>query len=178
MKILNAYSRFLNVLERIVRVLLVASLGAMVAIMMLQVIMRYVFSNALPWCEELTCYLGMVVILLGLGIASRRESHLQVDFLIRLYGPRLRSLLGAVFSVVSVVVMIIFCKYTISTITHTVSVSAVLPLKISQVYYAFLVGGVLVILYSIETAARHMVAFFNKGDLPPIPAYGKKGVSA
>lgn len=45
--------------------------------------------------------------MLGLGIASRSDSHLQVDFLTRLYKPKVRCLMAAIWSVVTIVIMAI-----------------------------------------------------------------------
>ena len=56
MKVLNAYSKFLDVLTKVLRAILIVLLASMVLIMIYQVIMRYIFSNARPWCEELTCW--------------------------------------------------------------------------------------------------------------------------
>lgn len=166
MRALNAYSKFLDVLTKILRVILIIILAAMVLIMFYQVIMRYVFNNAQPWCEELTLYLGIACIFLGLGIATRKESHLQVDFLIRLYGPRLRCLMTAICSIVAVVIMIIFAYYSVSLIHHATARSVTLPITMAQVYTIFPIGSVLVCLYSLEIIAKNLIGFFNGGKLP------------
>jgi len=175
MKVLTAYARFLDVLTKIIRVIITLSLSAMVLIMAFQTVMRYVFHSAQPWCEELTCYLGVATIMLALGIASRSESHLQVDFLIRLYGPRMRCLVSALFSAAAVVVMIIVCIYTVSLMGHAVSVSATLPIKMSQVYAIFLTGSAILALYSVEVTARNLIGFFHNGEVPVLSPEKKEG---
>ena len=75
MKVLNAYSKFLDVLTKILRAILIVLLASMVLIMIYQVIMRYIFSNARPWCEELTLYIAIFSIMLGLGIATIRTMN-------------------------------------------------------------------------------------------------------
>ena len=54
---IKAYSKFLDILEKIQIVLLTVSVPAMVLIMFYQVIMRYVFANSPAWSEELVRYL-------------------------------------------------------------------------------------------------------------------------
>lgn len=54
MKVLNAYSKFLDVLTKILRAILIILLASMVIIMIYNVICRYIFSDAKPWAEELT----------------------------------------------------------------------------------------------------------------------------
>ena len=173
MKVLNAYSRFLNILTKILRVILIALLSAMVLITFFQVIMRYVFSNAQPWCEELTLYLSMLSIMLALGIASRHDSHLQVDFVTRLYGPKLRCLMTALWSAVTVVAMVVFAYYGIKLIGHAAARSFTLPITMGQVYTVFPIGAIILILYSLEIIARNIVGFCNDGQLPALP--GKQG---
>lgn len=168
MRLLNAYSKFLDGLTKILRVVLIVLLSAMVLIMFYQVIMRYVFTNAQPWCEELTLYLGIFCIFLGLGIATRKESHLQVDFLMRLYGPRTKCLMTGICSVVAVVIMIVFCIYSISLIGHATAKSVTLPITMAHVYAVFPVGSILVCLYSVELIAKNFIGFFHNGELPQL----------
>ena len=54
---IKAYSKFLDILEKIQRVILTVSVPAMVLIMFYQVVMRYVFHNSPAWSEELVRYL-------------------------------------------------------------------------------------------------------------------------
>ena len=175
MALLNKYSKFLDLLTKILRVIIITLLAAMVIIMTFQSIMRYVFSHALPWCEELTLYLSMLCIMLALGIACRKNSHLEVDFITRLYSPRFKCLTTALFSVVAIVVMIIFGKYTLSLIDHATGVSVTMPITMGQIYYVYLVGAIVVCLYSIEIIFRNIVGFFNGGELPPLPSELKEG---
>lgn len=168
MQLLHAYSRFLDALTRVLRVILIAMLAAMVLIMFFQVIMRYVFSNAQPWCEELTLYLGVFNIFLGLGIASRQESHLQVDFLLRLYTPRVKCLMTALCSIIAIGVMVVFAVYSVSLMHHATGQSFTMPIKMKQIYAAFPIGSVLVCLYSVEIVARNLIGFFHNGELPEL----------
>ena len=79
MKVLNAYSKFLDVLTKILRAILIILLASMVIIMIYNVICRYIFSDAKPWAEELTLYISIFSIMLGLGIASRSDPAVQAQ---------------------------------------------------------------------------------------------------
>ena len=176
MKVLNAYSKFLDVLTKILRAILIVLLASMVLIMIYQVIMRYIFSNARPWCEELTLYIAIFSIMLGLGIASRSDSHLQVDFLTRLYKPKVRCLMAAIWSVVTIVIMAIFAYYSVSLmVNHATARSVTLPITMKEIYMAFPIGSAILILYSIEIIARNLVGFAHGGELPALPGREKGG---
>ena len=149
MQVLNAYSRVLVVLSKILRAILIVLLASMVIIMIYNVICRYIFSDAKPWAEELTLYISIFSIMLGLGIASRSDSHLQVDYLTRLYKPKVRCLMAAR--------------------------SVTLPITMREIYMAFPIGSAILILYSIEIIARNLVGFAHGGELPALPGREKGG---
>lgn len=178
MKILNAYSKFLDKLTKVLKAILIAMLAVMVLIMFYQVIMRYIFSNAKPWAEELTLYISIFMIMLALGIASRNDSHLQVDFLTRMYKPKMRCFMTAFWSIVSIIVMALFAYFSVSLMGHATARSVTLPITMAQVYTAFPIGAVILILYSIEIAARNIVGFKNNGELPALPSEQNGGGEA
>ena len=179
MKVLNAYSKFLDVLTKVLRAILIILLASMVIIMIYNVICRYIFSDAKPWAEELTLYISIFSIMLGLGIASRSDSHLQVDFLTRLYKPKIRCLMTAIWSVVTIVIMLVFGYYAISLmVNHATARSVTLPITMKQIYTVFPVSAFILILYSIEIVARNMVGFFHDGEVPALPGAEEKGGAA
>lgn len=168
MKLLNMYSRFLDILTKILKALLGSVLAVMVLIMLYQVVMRYAFDSPKAWCEELALYLCVFAVMLGLGVASRNDAHLQVDFLTRLYKPKIRCLMTAIWSVVAIIAMLIFAYYSISLIGHATGKSVTLPITMAAVYTAFPIGAAIIIIYSIEIAAKNFIGFFNDGELPPL----------
>ncbi|WP_312280919.1 TRAP transporter small permease [Oscillibacter sp.] len=159
---LTYYTRFLDGVQRVIKVLEIILLAAITLIMVYQCMMRYIFQNAQPWCEELALYLSIYSIFLGIPIAVRRDSHLQVDFLLAFMSKKFRYLISAISSVAAIVFMLVFCYYGLSLIQHATSASTTLPLKMRDIYYSFPVGAVLVILFSVEAAVRNFLNFLGK----------------
>ena len=73
--------------DRCVILLGVASLGILVFVAFLQVVMRYVFSHALPWAEELCRFMFIALAYVGIALTMRGDRHLCVDLLLT-YSPR------------------------------------------------------------------------------------------
>ena len=71
----------------------VISLGLLVAVAFLQVVMRYVFSNALPWPEELCRFLFIAVAYVGIALTMRSDNHLCVDLLLTYSSPAIKKAL-------------------------------------------------------------------------------------
>ncbi len=168
---LTYYTRFLDGVQRVIKVLEIILLAAITLIMVYQCAMRYIFQNAQPWCEELALYLSIYSIFLGIPIAVRRDSHLQVDFLLAFMSKKVRYLVSAISSVAAIIFMIVFCYYGLSLIQHATSASTTLPLKMRDIYYSFPIGAALVILFSVEAAIKNFFNFLGKA---PVDS-GKEG---
>ena len=68
---------------------------AMCAVILLQVVARYVFNNALPWPEELGRYLFLVCAWASITLCVEKREHLRVDML-QLFFPALQRSLNVV----------------------------------------------------------------------------------
>ena len=161
---LSVYSRFLDGVQKVLKVLEIILLAAITLIMVYQCVMRYCFQHAQPWCEELSLYLMIYSVFLGIPIAVRRDSHLQVDFLLSFVPQRGRYLISAISAVVAVIFMVVFCVYGVSLIQHATGASTTLPLRMQDVYYSFPIGSVLMILFSVESAAKNFLTFLKWDD--------------
>lgn len=166
MKALKAYSKVLDMIEKVIRVIEIILLAAMTLIIFYQCIMRYVFSSSQPWCEELTLILSIYSVLIGIAICSRRESHLQVDFVLNFMSKKIRCLMTALCTLASIVVMVLVCLYAIQLLPFATAKSITLPITIKEVYMAFPLGAVLTILFAFETAAKNFLGFLNNGEIP------------
>jgi C4-dicarboxylate transporter DctQ subunit len=69
----------LRVLDRLEEYLTAALLAAMTLLAFVQVVLRYVFDSGLIWALEATTYLFGWLVLIGLSIGVRRNSHIAID---------------------------------------------------------------------------------------------------
>lgn len=166
MAFLKVYSRILDVLEKIVKILVIVLLSGIVLIMFTQSILRYVFHHSLVWAEELAVYFCIYCVMFGLCIAVRRESHLQVDVILNMMSKRYRALFTAVTSVIAIGVMVFFLRYAMDLLKLATGISATLPITIKDVYMSFPIGCVLVIIFSLENIVINFLKFKNNGELP------------
>jgi len=82
-------------LAAVEQALVVLLTGGIVAIMMTQVVLRYVFNAPLFWAEEISVQLLVYVTAFGLALLTRQGSLVSIDFLPRALGPRARNALLA-----------------------------------------------------------------------------------
>lgn len=153
---LTMYSKFLDKLESVEKVLLAVSSFAMVVIITYQVILRYCFSASNSWSEELTRYIFIYDVMIAAAMAIRKNSHLQVDFLINLMKPKMKAiftiiatLVGAVFLAFLFMYTLTLCQASAHNISPGTGVSMAVP------YAAMPIGAILMILTSIEVILKN-----------------------
>lgn len=156
----KAYSKFLDALEKVQKVLLAVSVAAMVILMIYQVILRYIFSNSNAWSEEMVRYLFILSVMLASPIAVRRNSHLQIDVLINCFSPRVKRIFTLLATLAGIVFLCFLLVYSVNLcVTATSNVSAGLAaagLNVSMAvpYASMPLGVVLMILASVEVVLK------------------------
>ena len=152
---LKAYYKFLNAIEKVEKVILAASMAAMVVLMLYQVILRYVFSASNSWSEELVRYLFILDVMLAASIAVRRNSHLQIDVLINCFSPKLKRIFTIAATLAGIVFLALLFWYSLDLcMTATSNVSPGLGIPMSIPYACVPLGAVLMILTSIEVILK------------------------
>jgi C4-dicarboxylate transporter DctQ subunit len=84
----------LRALDRFEEYLTAALLAAMTLLTFTQVVLRYVFDSGLIWALEATTYLFGWMVLIGISIGIRSNSHIAIDFVTERVSPRLRHALA------------------------------------------------------------------------------------
>ena len=153
---IRAYSKFLDKLETLEKIFLGITVAAMIIVMVYQVVLRYCFSSANSWSEELARYLFIYDVMIAAAIATRRNSHLQIDFLINLLKPRVKSIFTIIATFVGIVFLMFLFNYSLTLCqTAANNISAGLKISMSIPYACMPIGVVLMILTSIEVILQN-----------------------
>lgn len=121
-----------------------------------QVVTRYVLKVPTPWIEELARYLMVWMVLLGAGLAVRSDSHLAIDAL-RFVLPRRAARWLQVG--LQTIVLIFGCYYAWISYLYLIrqveggQVSPGMQISMGWVFAALVVGGVLIMVHSVERLA-------------------------
>ena len=161
----KAYSKFLDVVEKIERIFLAAAMGVMIVDMIYQVILRYIFSAANAWSEELARYLFIYEVMIAAAIAIRKNSHLQIDVLINCLKPRTKTIFTIVSTLVGMVFLVFLLNYSIGLVqTGGTNISVGLNIPMSIPYASIPVGTVLMLLTSVEVVLKNLEALKGGSD--------------
>lgn len=108
LKIINRIYGLIKIMQENLVVLL---LGIMVGNVAIGVFFRYVLNNSLSWTEELARYLMVWFAFIGMAIALRDESHVNVSFIVNLFPLSIRHFIKLVsYTLVLVFLIILFSQ--------------------------------------------------------------------
>lgn len=77
----------------------------MLAVLFLQVVMRFVFNNSNAWSEELARYLFIYIAYLAASLAVLRKRHVRIDAIERLWPKPLRRVTAMLGELICIVFM-------------------------------------------------------------------------
>ncbi len=147
MKIIKA---IVNIYNKIEEYFLVINLVAMVAVIFMQVIMRYVFNNSLTWSEELARYLFIWQVLLAASVATRKNIQIRIE----MFSQKIKSLKGkqALELLVNFLIMGLYITFFISGMASFESiadkdvVSIAMRMPMTLVFFAIPFSSAIIVL--------------------------------
>ena len=105
---LHAFERANIVIQKILQVILGIMCVALLIINIAQIIGRYVFFYSLPWSEEISTYLFIWVIFLGMHLLIQENAELRIDILTFKNNENRQLILDLIREVLSLITITIF----------------------------------------------------------------------
>jgi len=145
----------LALLDRLVGGAIIAAMAAMVVVVSLQVLLRYVFNTSLDWAEDVARLLFVWSIFLAIPLGVKQGSHIAIELVTLRLAPAARALLLRVMALGCAALMAVVCyQSTLLTLQQwdefmpTLNVTAALfmvPVAFgaahSTLYFAWLAGA-------------------------------------
>jgi len=141
--------------------LMSSALWAIVIIMGIQVIMRYVFKSSLVWSEEVSRYLFIWMVFTGISYGIKNGSHMRIDMLEHFF-PKLRNGLGILADLSFLTFSAYMIKPGISVVESLIETGQTSPageIPMYIVYAGLLVGFSLVLFRIIQ---KYIMKFLQK----------------
>ena len=153
-------SNALEMLERkFIGTIAVLALCTSTAIVLMEVVARYIFSYSFMWAHETVIYLAAAAAFLYFGITHRESGHLTVNVLpMVIKNRRVQSLLDVLASAISIAYCL-FCAFLTLKMVHMFysnnvkSINAELPVWI---FYACLFVGFVLLIVSTCQGLFHL----------------------
>jgi len=162
----------------------IAAIAIMVVAILIQVVARYVFNNALPWPDEAARFFMLWMTGLMAPTAFRRGAFVALDMISALLSSRVAAVLSLILLLISVVILFIAVQIGWSEVTgfggRFATASLYVPtfdgwfrIPRSWMMLSLLVGVVLLLVVNIELILRSIVQMLGGGDRLPEIDMGK-----
>lgn len=167
-----------GLLLKIGRAIGIVAIAAMVLAILIQVVARYVFNNALPWPDEAARFCMLWMTGLMAPTAFRRGGFVALDMISGILPRSLAAILGLILLLISIAILLVALPIGYSEVTgfggRFATASLYLPtldgwfrVPRSWTMLSLLVGVVLLILVNIELILRKLVELMGGGDQLP-----------
>jgi len=107
--------------ENIEEFLMTIFLVAMVLIMGVQVVMRYIFNDSLVWSEELTRYFFIWSGFLSVSYCIKRRISIKIDQVYNLLPHRVQQVIQFMIKIIMLAVFVYFLRYSIEVVKATMA---------------------------------------------------------
>jgi len=155
---MNWFSRLNERLSRWTLYLACLCLAGLLSVVIYGVVLRYVFSDAPPYVEQLALLLVISVAMFGAAAGVRDAGHIGLDSVVRVLPGRLQFACKlAVQALVICFAAALLGGGTLMAISTHASTIPTLGLSEATRYVPVLIAGVLIVLFSIE----HVIALFG-----------------
>ncbi len=99
------YSRSLDGIDRAARWIIVGSSATMIAVVSLQVLLRYAFNSSLDWSDEISRLLFVWSMFLAIPLGIREGAHVGIELLTAHLPAHARALLAKACAVIAAALM-------------------------------------------------------------------------
>lgn len=139
---------------------------AMMAIIAIEVTLRYVFRTSLIWSFEVVEYIMVGLSVLGLAYIQSQGKHIKIEFVVDRFKPRAQVATGIFTSIVALFLFVLFtiAGWNIAWEAWTFDIRSWSIFKIPQfpVRVQVLIGSFIMCLYLLVEFSRGIRAFRGK----------------
>ncbi|KQP18309.1 TRAP transporter small permease [Pseudorhodoferax sp. Leaf267] len=146
--------RVFHAIDRAAEWLVVALMGLIVVIALIQVVNRFAFNSSLSWSEEAQIFGHIWIVFIGIPIALQRGAHLYIETFCDMLPPRARlvfdftmELLWAAFGL-----SLIVLGWMVAEVAH-LQESPGLEIPMSGPYAGMVLGGAYLLLVALRRLA-------------------------
>ncbi len=144
-------TKVLDFIERALMLVVGLLMIAMVAVIFMQVVLRYGFKASTTWADEIARYCMIWTVFLACPVGYRRHCHIKVDVLTRKFTPGFRRVMEFLMYLLQIVFLGILLKASHQYILKIGrQLSQTLKVDMRLVFMAVVIGAVLMIVFILE----------------------------
>lgn len=143
-----------NRIESILGMVILILMLALVTLVFMQVVLRYMFSSGMVWAEELERFIFVWLMFLGISMGIYKQRHIAITFVVE----RIEKYFKGVNLLIHMITGAFFCVLTwqgaMFVVENFSGTASVLPIGIGYIYSIIPLSGVLAIVFIILMNVR------------------------
>jgi TRAP-type C4-dicarboxylate transport system permease small subunit len=147
----------LRIFDKSINVVCAVTLASTFAIVVLNVVLRYVFRTGLAWSEEGARYLFVFMIFLGFIPNTRDSSHFQIAILTNALPEKFQKCVLLIKNGIFAALLVLMIKGAYAMSTNVVTKSAALGIPNTLIFKLLAFSGCAMILYVIRQAISDLL---------------------
>ena len=167
---LKALSRFFGCLSNISGYIAVVLMGSAVILVMMEVIRRAIFHSSFLWTFEISAWLVVGVVYMGLSYALKTGGHVRVTLITARLSPRVQHLLQIPLAAIGSGLMAYLATYVFQrmllNITRHVTGMSVIEPPLFTIYLVAFIGLCIFVLQFIGVIFDSII-FLKEGESQP-----------
>ena len=170
LKLINRIEAVDNIIYKVQKIAILIAATAMVVVNAAQVLFRYVIHSSLPWSEQVSLVLFLVLIMLGGNLAVKKNAEIKIE----VFRPKnkkaavILALASDLFSVIAIVVFLISSFMLIKQASQFTQLLSSIKLDYKYIYMCLPIGFVLIIIDKILWIFKRIAALSGKLTLDDV----------
>ncbi len=148
--------KIIKILDTVIDWFLVFILSAVIIVVMLQILFRFVIQKPLSWSEELSRYLFIWLVYIGGYVCTRSNSHLGLTFFVDSMPKKMGKIMSIISNGAVFIYQIIVISFGFQLVSRVMrQPSAVLRVPMGFIYLAIPLGMLLMFIREILNLIEH-----------------------
>jgi C4-dicarboxylate transporter DctQ subunit len=139
----NKMQKVYGYMDKLEEWLLFSGFSIVIIVVFGQVVLRYLFHNALPWVEELARYMFIYLTWIGADRAVRDDKHIKLTLLENKVYSKYLDIVVTLICLITFVLLTYYGMELLGKLRRNVHVSPTLHLPMWYFYFAVPLGGIL-----------------------------------
>jgi TRAP-type transport system small permease protein len=159
--LVNIFKKIQDTISNIIAVIL----AMIMCVIILQTFTRYVIFYSLPWSEELSRYLFVVMVLLGINLAITKETMVRIDIIDGIVPKAAQYILEIVRNIIALIISLFFFSGTIGMVrVGSFQKSPALQISMNIIYSVLTIGFFLSAIALILKTAQQIISVIKGED--------------
>jgi TRAP-type C4-dicarboxylate transport system permease small subunit len=149
-------------------------LMAMTAIVLLQIVYRYVLNDSLIWTEEVSKTMMVWAAFLVAPWAYRNSANVSIELFVDELPERLRRLLHLLLNLLVIWIVLVFLRESFGMVERGFSIRAAsLPIQVGWFFFVIPMSFAAMLFVGVEILFRDLLSLLNPEECFDIPGSGE-----